>query len=145
MARLPPKPSASPARSIRFSAQPEDVTNTLDIAMAASGCDSAKVVHKPDLLSDNGSSSIAGDRAEYLDDNGMKPVRGAPMHPQTQGKIERWHQNARKHYGTKRRVWRKIHIGIDENTLEIRAAEFITSDVGDAQMLPELLDQIPPQ
>ena len=53
--------------------------------------------------------------------------------------------NARKHSGTKRRVWRKIHIGIDEQTLEIRAAEFITSDVGDAPILPELLDQIPPE
>ena len=41
-------------------------------------------------------------------------------------------------------MWRKIHIGIDEQTLEIRAAEFTTSDVGDAPMLPELLDQIPP-
>ncbi len=92
MARLPPKPSATLARSIRFSAQPKDVTDTLDIAMAASGCDSAKVVHKPCLLSDNGSSYIAGDRAEYLADKGMKPVRSAPMHPQTQGTIERWHQ-----------------------------------------------------
>jgi hypothetical protein len=53
--------------------------------------------------------------------------------------------NARKHGGTKRRVLRKIHIGIDEKTLEIRAAEFTTSDVGDAPMLPELLDQIPPE
>ena len=53
--------------------------------------------------------------------------------------------NARKHGGTKRRVWRKIHIGIDEKSLEIRAAEFTTSDVGDAPMLPELLDQIPPE
>ena len=52
--------------------------------------------------------------------------------------------SARKHGGTKRRVWRKIHIGIDEKTREIRAAEFTTSDVGDAPMLPELLDQIPP-
>ncbi len=52
--------------------------------------------------------------------------------------------NARKHGGSKRRVWRKIHIGIDEQTLEIRAAEFTTSDMGDAPMLPELLDQIPP-
>ena len=51
--------------------------------------------------------------------------------------------NARKHGGSKRRVWRKIHIGIDEQTLEIRAAEFTTSDVGDAPMLPELIDQIP--
>ncbi len=53
--------------------------------------------------------------------------------------------NARKHGGTKRRVWRKIHIGIDEKTLEIRAAEFTTSEIGDAPMLPELLDQIPPE
>jgi hypothetical protein len=52
--------------------------------------------------------------------------------------------NARKHGGTKPRVWRKIHIGIDEQTLEIRAAEFTTSDVGDAPMRPELMDRIPP-
>ncbi len=53
--------------------------------------------------------------------------------------------NARKHGGAKRRVGRKIHIGIDEKSLEIRAAEFTTSDVGDGSMLPELLDQIPPE
>ena len=41
----------------------EDVTDTLDIAMAASGCDSATFLHKPRLLSDNGSSYIAGDLA----------------------------------------------------------------------------------
>ena len=70
----------------------EDVTDTLDIALAASGCDSAKVLHKPRLLSDNGSSYIAEDLAKYLEDKGMAHVRGAPMHPQTQGKIERWHQ-----------------------------------------------------
>lgn len=44
---------------------------------------------------------------------------------------------------SKRRVWQKIHIGTDEQTLEIRAAEFTTSDIGDAPMLPELLDHIP--
>jgi len=51
--------------------------------------------------------------------------------------------NARKHGGPKRRIWRKIHIGIDEETLEVRAVEITTSNVGDAPMLPELLDQIP--
>jgi hypothetical protein len=78
------------------------------------------------------------------------PYRGSdgPLHlliDSTGIKVEgegEW--NARKHGGTKRRVWRKIHIGIDEQTLEIRAAEFTTSDVGDAPVLPELLDQIPP-
>jgi len=78
------------------------------------------------------------------------PFRGSqgPLHlliDSTGIKVEgegKW--NARKHGGSKRRVWRKIHIGIDEQTLEIRAAEFTSSDVGDAPMLPKLLDQIPP-
>src|SRR5271165_4149380 len=56
------------------------------------GCDTARVVHKPRLLSDNGSSYLSGDLAEWLADRGMGHVRGAPHHPQTQGKIERWHQ-----------------------------------------------------
>jgi hypothetical protein len=37
---------------------------------------------------------------------------------------------------------RKIHLGIDEETLEIRAVEITSSTVGDAPMLPDLLDQI---
>ena len=61
-------------------------------ALEASGCNRANVVHKPRLLSDNGSSYISGDLAEWLEDHGMDHVRGAPYHPQTQGKIERWHQ-----------------------------------------------------
>ena len=41
-------------------------------------------------------------------------------------------------------TWRKIYLGIDEETLELRAVEITSSDVGDAPMLPELLSQIPP-
>jgi len=51
--------------------------------------------------------------------------------------------NARKHGGPKRRVWRKIHIGIDEEPLEVRAVEVTGSNIGDAPMLTELLTQIP--
>ena len=65
----------------------EDVTDTLDLALQASGCDQVHVVHKPRLLSDNGSSYVSGDLAEWLQDKGMKHSRGAPYHPQTQGKI----------------------------------------------------------
>ena len=62
------------------------------LALKASGCDQTKVVHKPRLLSDNGSSYVSGDLAEWLEDQKIDHVRGAPHHPQTQGKIERWHQ-----------------------------------------------------
>ena len=52
-------------------------------------------------------------------------------------------RHARKHGGSKRRVWRKIHLGIDEDTLEIRAVEITGSHIGDAPVLPDLLGQIP--
>ena len=78
----------------------EDVTDTLELALEASGSDQATVVHKPRLLSElsviaplvratigDGSSYVAGDLADFLDDKGMDHVRGAPHHPQTQGKI----------------------------------------------------------
>ncbi len=70
----------------------DDVTDTLKLALTASGCSQARVVHKPRLLSDNGSSYVSGDLAKWLVAQGMRHVRGAPCHPQTQGKIERWHQ-----------------------------------------------------
>jgi putative transposase len=70
----------------------EDVTATLELALEASGLDQAKVIHRPRLLSDNGSSYISGDLAKWLDDRDIDHVRGAPYHPMTQGKIERWHQ-----------------------------------------------------
>jgi len=69
-----------------------DVTDTLELALQASGCDQVAVRHKPRLLSDNGASYISGELAEWLATQGMDHVRGAPYHPQTQGKIERWHQ-----------------------------------------------------
>jgi putative transposase len=70
----------------------EDVTATLELALRATALDQAKVVHRPRLLSDNGASYISADLAKWLDDQDMDHVRGAPYHPMTQGKIERWHQ-----------------------------------------------------
>ena len=70
----------------------EDVTDTLDMTLAASGCDQARVMHKPRLLSDNGPSYIASELADYIEAKAMSHVRGAAFHPQTQGKIERWHK-----------------------------------------------------
>jgi putative transposase len=70
----------------------KDVTETLEAALAESGLDQVNVVHKPHLLSDNGPSYIAGHLADWMEGQGMRHIRGAPYHPQTQGKIERWHQ-----------------------------------------------------
>jgi transposase InsO family protein len=68
-----------------------DVTDTLDLALQASGLDDAPPQRRPRLLSDNGPSYVAGDLSDWLADQGMKHTRGKPYHPMTQGKIERWH------------------------------------------------------
>jgi hypothetical protein len=44
--------------------------------------------------------------------------------------------------GQKQQVWRMVHLGIDEETQEVRAVEVTSSDIGDARMLAELLSQI---
>ena len=67
------------------------------------------------------------------------PFRGSkgPLHllvDSTGNKVEgegEWH--TRKHGGSKQRVWRKIHLGIDEETLEIRAVEVTSSNVSDVE------------
>ena len=70
----------------------EDVTDTLNLALVASGCD-----QRP------GASTAAAAFRQWpvlhrrrprrlASGSGMDHTRGAPCHPQTQGKIERWHQ-----------------------------------------------------
>lgn len=69
-----------------------DVTDTLEMALTASSRSQARVRHRPRLLSDNGPCYIANDLAKWLEKQAMDHVRGAPCHPQTQGKIELWRQ-----------------------------------------------------
>ena len=48
----------------------------------------------------------------------------------------------RQHGYTKRRTWRKLHLGIDEKTQEIVAGVMTTNDVHDGQVFEDLLDQV---
>ncbi len=66
------------------------------------------------------------------------PIEGTGIKVAGEGE---WH--ARKHGGPKRRVWRKIHLGIDGETLEVRAVEIAVSHIGDAPVLPDRLKRIP--
>jgi hypothetical protein len=50
----------------------------------------------------------------------------------------------KKHGAEYRRQWRKLHIGIDAQTMEIRALEVTPNSAGDAPVLPSLLGQIDP-
>ena len=73
--------------------QAADVMETLDLARAKTGLDRVRVVHRPRLLSDNGPCYVSGELAEYLETHKITHTRGAPYHPMTQGKIERYHRS----------------------------------------------------
>lgn len=68
----------------------KDVTETLDEALSVANIPKES---GPKLLSDNGSCYISNELASYIDENNMVHVRGRPLHPQTQGKIERYHRS----------------------------------------------------
>ncbi len=70
-----------------------DVKITLDRAIKKTGVDQVKVRHKPRLLSDNGPSYISNELKTYLANQQIEHTRGAPFHPMTQGKIERYHRS----------------------------------------------------
>ncbi len=68
----------------------QDVKRTVDRAIVK-----AKIVTKqrPKLLSDNGSCYVASELKTYLKENhDIAQIHGRPFHPQTQGKIERYHR-----------------------------------------------------
>ena len=81
------------AWTLRTSMQASDVTETLDLARARAGVDRVRVVHRPRLLSDNGPCDISQELADSLDTHGLAHTRGAPYHPMTPGKIERYHRS----------------------------------------------------
>lgn len=68
----------------------EDVKRTVDQAMVKA---KLKKHQRPKLLSDNGSCYIASELKEHLKQKRIQQVHGRQCHPQTQGKIERYHRS----------------------------------------------------
>jgi len=69
-----------------------DAQETLNLALRAYGLDQIKIRHRLRILSNDWPSYVSDQFAEWLAEESFTHTRGAPYHPQTQGKIERWHQ-----------------------------------------------------
>lgn len=67
-----------------------DVERSVERALAIAGLQNGQ---RPKLLSDNGACYIASELKEYLHSKGVVPIHGKVNHPQTQGKIERYHRS----------------------------------------------------
>lgn len=70
-----------------------DVEDTLNLALEKSGLEEIHVRHRPRLLSDNGPAYLSKELNKFLKRKEIEHVRGAPYHPMTQGKIERYHRS----------------------------------------------------
>ena len=70
-----------------------DVQDTLQIALDRTGIDYVQVKHRPRLLSDNGPAFIAEALRDFLRPYNIQQLHGRAHHPQTQGKIERYHRS----------------------------------------------------
>jgi transposase InsO family protein len=70
-----------------------DVRELLDLAIQKTGIEHVEVRHRPRLLSDNGPAYVSEELKKYLASKGMTQTHGAPYHPMTQGKIERYHRS----------------------------------------------------
>ncbi|MBC8321929.1 MAG: IS3 family transposase [Bacteroidetes bacterium] len=69
--------------------QSTDAERVVRAALLKTGLDKE---NRPRLLSDNGSCFISDQFREFTEKELNDHVRGAPYHPQTQGKIERYHR-----------------------------------------------------
>jgi transposase InsO family protein len=69
----------------------QDVQQLVDEAITITGLEEATV--KPKMLSDNGPCYIAKELRQFFGKRDIRHIRGRPMHPQTQGKIERYHRS----------------------------------------------------
>lgn len=67
-----------------------DVERNVKMALQKTGLPKSR---RPKILSDNGSCYISEDIKAFMKEKGIAQAHGAPNHPQTQGKIERYHRS----------------------------------------------------
>jgi transposase InsO family protein len=84
--------SSSQRAALSSAMRAQDVTETLDLAFTAPGLRQRQGAPQAMPLQRQRSRYIAEELAQYIKVCDMDHVRGAPMHPQNQGNVERWHQ-----------------------------------------------------
>jgi transposase InsO family protein len=111
-----------------------DVADTLELALRSARLERVRVRHQPRLLSDNGPSYLSAQLGAWLAEHGITHTRGAPYHPMTQGKIERYHRSLKNQI-----LLENYYL---PGQLEVRLAEFI--DYYNSRRYHESLNNLTP-
>ena len=74
----------------------DSLIQVVQVAVDITGMTEVPLEDRTRLLSDNGSGYVSRAFRDYLSLVGIRHIRAAPYHPQTNGKLERYHQSIKQ-------------------------------------------------
>jgi putative transposase len=90
----------------------QSASDAMEMALETAQREGHVIETRPTLLTDNGAGFAGEIMAKYLKARGVKHIFGAPYHPQTQGKVERFNRTLKE----------KVNLWVYGTTEDLQAA-----------------------